>query len=691
MTTVFNRIGPYQILRPIGQGGMAAVFLARDTRSSRDVALKLVQQGADREAAEIAAAERFGAELQRQFSQISAHVPAVYEHGADSESGYVFVAMEYLDGSNLSDLIAEGPLPVERAMAIATDVCRFLEDAHRFEAVVDGRQLRSLLHLDLKPRNVRLTSAGQVKVFDFGIAKALSLSRRVTRNDFGSIAYLSPERLQTGEVDPGADFWALGVVLHEMLSGSPPFRAADTRRLERLILARQPAPPLPAHCPTGLHGIVAKLLAPDPAQRYVDARTIREDFERMSAGIPTIAEKEGWAKQPVADDATRRTMPAAPPPLPSVPPPLPATGGPSRDVLEAEKTRRTRLAAQALPPAPPPVSAPSVPERGGTPAEARRTRPSWTSRLVRAAVLLVAAGLFFNELSIGREAAAVAGRAATHSLDELPLAWADYERLSARSRLNAAEDLAESLVERTLTLVDRIVANYRTPMPTVREAQWAVARNALARAIAAEPDNRQLRAALRLCEGHLLRINGEAKMARRELEEARRDLTDAVVAFREAAELRPDWSDPFVGLARAFGFGLSDVERAADAMDQARRRGHAPSERELAQLADGYRARGNTFVRNARELAGLPQERDYLDRAAEAYRQALELYAAAHDFANVPANIRLAQRALLQVEAKLSTPPLPSPLSAGDEVAAEAAPPQVPLASDVAQNAAPWP
>ena len=233
MTTVFKQVGPYQILRQIGHGGMAVVFLATDSRDDRQVALKLVQRGSDRETREIVEAEQFGAELQKRFGERGSHVPVVYEYGVDEDSGYFYVAMEYLDGENLSELVAQGPLEPERAATIAGELARFLEEAHAFEAVVNGRNLQSLLHLDLKPRNVRITSAKQVKVLDFGTAKGLSLSRKVTRNDFGSVAYLSPERLETGEVDARADLWALGVVIYEMLRGAPPFQAEDTRRLRR--------------------------------------------------------------------------------------------------------------------------------------------------------------------------------------------------------------------------------------------------------------------------------------------------------------------------------------------------------------------------------------------------------------------------------------------------------------------------
>jgi hypothetical protein len=162
-----------------------------------------------------------------------------------------------------------------------------------------------------------------------------------------------------------------------------------------------------------------------------------------------------------------------------------------------------------------------------------------------------------------------------------------------------------------------------------------------------------MRAALRYCEGHLHRINGEARKARRELPEAQRELTAAVASFREAAELRPGWPDPFLGLTRTFVYGLEDVDRGADALKQAQRNGHTPNEREIAQLADGYRLRGNGLVRDARALTDMPQEREYLTRAAASYREALEHYARSTSFANVTTNIRLTQRALNQVEHRL--------------------------------------
>jgi serine/threonine protein kinase/tetratricopeptide (TPR) repeat protein len=621
MTTVFQRVGPYEILEEIGRGGMAAVFLATDTRTSRRVALKLVPTGTDREAREILEAERWGARLQEQFCRASGHVPVVYEHG--TEWGYFYIAMEYLEGLNLSEVIAAGPLSSERAAGIAVQLCEFLEAAHSFEVTIDGRPLRSLLHGDLKPRNIKVTQDDRVKVLDFGIAKALSLSRKVTRNDFGSIAYLSPERLDSGEIDPQADFWAVGVLLYEMVSGGLPFQAPDTRRLEQRIQSGQPPPPLGGRCTPGLAAVIGKLLAGRPEDRYPAAAVIREDLERVIAGRETQAEHEGWLTRATDQPPTRRTRPP--------------------ETVEDEATRRTRepRAAQETAVAQPSELAGQTAVPSSAPGKKAISR--WS--LLRTALLLIALTSACNEIRVAGVARRLAAAVPTRELDGLAEAWDQYEDLRRGSLGIGVVRLEQALAQQTGMLGDRVIANYRTAMPSVRETQWRLAREALAHAVSAVP-LAQLKASLRYCDGHLHRIDGEARKARGKSAEAQQEFTDAVTAFREAAELRPTWPDPFLGLARTFIYGLEDVDRGADALTQAQRLGYTPGDRETTQLADGYRARGDTLARTARTLAGLAQEQEYLTRAAEAYRRALDLYAKVVSFADVARTMRLTQRAL---------------------------------------------
>jgi hypothetical protein len=243
---------------------------------------------------------------------------------------------------------------------------------------------------------------------------------------------------------------------------------------------------------------------------------------------------------------------------------------------------------------------------------------------------------------------------ATYDFDKLPAAWSEYANLHDRSRLQFGTGVLENaLRDRTLVLAERVIANYRTPNPTVREAQWTAAKDALERALSFEGDDRRLRGDLRYCEGHLHRINGEAQKTRGEGDEGQEELNNAVVAFREASELRPDWQDPLLGLARTFIVGLDDVERGADALSKAEQLGYVLSDRESLLLADGYRSRGNSLVRTAKQLKGLPQEHDYLTRAAEAYQAALKHYADAPNTGPVPGNVARTQRALVDVEQSL--------------------------------------
>jgi hypothetical protein len=167
-----------------------------------------------------------------------------------------------------------------------------------------------------------------------------------------------------------------------------------------------------------------------------------------------------------------------------------------------------------------------------------------------------------------------------------------------------------------------------------------------------------LRGTLRYSQGQLHRINGEARKARRQIPQAQRDFSSAVTAFREAAALRPKWPDPFLGLARTFIYGIEDIDRGADAMKEAERLGHPTGDRETAQLADGYRTRGETLERAAADLQGMPQQREFLVRARDAYRRALELYTGIAAYSGAPGNIRLTQRRLDALEKKLLEPEL---------------------------------
>jgi eukaryotic-like serine/threonine-protein kinase len=640
MNTVFHRIGPYEIDQEIGRGGMAVVFLATDTRTSSRVALRLVATGRDQEADGTLEAECWGAKLQEQFCLASPHVPRVYEHGI--QDGYLYIAMEYLDGQNLSEVIVGGPLPASRAIGIGMQLCDFLEAAHAFEVTIDGRPLRSLLHGDLQPRNIRILQGDQVKVLDFGIAKALSLSRKVTRNDFGSIAYLSPERLDTGDIDAHADLWAVGVLLYEMVSGTRPFRAADTRRLEQQILARRAPIPLDHDCPVGLQAVVARALAADPADRYASAKAMRDDLSCAASGTETEAQRAHWPARAVDEPSTRRTR--------------------RPDVVDEVVTKRTApdhadetIAAPSI--LAPPILAPPIltPVRGDVVPERSPKRPMkrFPTRFLQVALLATVLLIIANEMSVSRTARRLAAMAPTQELDDTIATWRAYDGLRSRSMRGGFVGLERALAQQTEVLAERVFSNYRTPQPTVREAQWKSARELIAEALAAKPGDSRLKAALRYCDGHLHRIRGEARLSKKLTAEAKQEFAEAVTAFREAAELRSDWPDPFLGLMRTFIYGLEDVDRGADALKQAQRLGYQQSDREMAQLGDGYRARADTFARTARTLLGLPQEQDYLSRAAESYRRALECYSNAVGFGDVPRNIRSAQRGLTQIEERL--------------------------------------
>ena len=642
MSTVFHSVGRYEIHEEIGRGGMAAVFRATDTESNRQVALKLVSIETDPDGQQVLEAERWGAKLQEEFCRASRYVPAVFEHGTHGK--YFYIAMEFLPGRNLSEVIGEGPLPAARAVRVAMQLCEFLEDAAAFEGTLDGRHFNLLLHGDLKPRNIRVLDGDEVKVFDFGIAKALSLSRKVTRNDFGSIAYLSPERLETGEIDAQAELWAVGVLLYEMVGGVQPFRAPDTRRLEQRIRSRQQPAPLADGCPIGLKAIIAKLLAPEVADRYNTASSIRDDLQRFTDGGEVVAQREGWPDG-VRDEATRRTR--RPPTLAEVdevtrrtirdaapPPAVPVAASPVAAAATAPAMPAPAAVAAAA------AARVAAAERP-VPAPPKRKR---FRRFLRKALLAFALLTVLNEIRVYVIAGALAPNVPQEASGLIQM-WDQFARLNGSSSLNlGAIPLEHALLRQTAALADRTFARYRSGNGTIFEKEWRQTRDALVLATLAKPSSRQLKAAVRYCDGHLRRIDGEARMKAKQTESAMQELSAAVTAFRESAETRPEWPDPFLGLMRTF-IGMDDIERSADALAQAERFGYTAGGRDWALLGEGYLARGAKLAAS--------DELEPLTRAADAYTQAIENLTKATGFGNVAQRLREARRRLAEVQERI--------------------------------------
>jgi tetratricopeptide (TPR) repeat protein len=631
----------YRLLKRLGRGGMADVYLAHDRERDIEVALKIVEMGADADSREICDAERRGAILQDQFSRVDSHVPLVHRWG--TFDSWFFIDMEYVEGEDLAERAGRGRLLPAEAAWIGAEICRFLERAHSFEAEVEGTKVRGIIHGDLKPRNVRVTPAGQIKVLDFGIAKGLSLSRKLTRNDFGSVTYMSPERLDSGDVDVHSDLWSAGVVLYELVAGTVPFQAGSTPRLEARIRSREPVAPLPDTCPPGLARVILKQLAGDMGRRYASASELRDDLEAFREGRETRADREWLGGDPNATrrtapepDATRRTSVGDGPTEETV---RTATAPPPAE--DEEPTQRTAAAVAVAPP----VEAPAAVTAAPSP-------PSRARRMLRVALVLGLLGVLMNEASVWSDARQLRVDLATRPSAEAQQLWDRYRELSNRSLLRfGVAGLRAPMRERLMAQAERVIADYRQDAPAVREAQWRLAAASLTDVLQLDPSDRSALARLRYCEGHLQRIDGETRKRRRQ--QAAQPLHTAAQKFEEAAQLDGRWPDPYLGLARTYIYGLDDLDRAIAALHEAEKRGYRPGNRELVQLADGYRSRGDRMRRDAQGVRGLDQEKDYLEKALEDYRQSFDLYRQAMGFGEVSANMRQMQVRIDEVETRL--------------------------------------
>lgn len=618
MKSFLQNIGDYQILEKLGRGGMADVYLAVESKSGRRVALKLVERGEGAEAEEVLEAERLGAELQKQISMVDPRVPQIHAFG-DLDS-YFFIEMEFVEGSDLSNLIASRTLTPDNAAKIALELCGILHNAHDMSLQVGGRELRAVVHGDIKPKNIRIDNTGQVRVLDFGIAKGLSITRRLTSNVFGSVAYSSPERLESGSIDEMSDLWAVGVVLYEMVEAVLPFEAASTERLETIIRSRCAIRPLTDSCPLALQQIIYKALSRSPGSRYQDAVQFATDLESYLSGAPTLASQE--------NEQTRRTVPA-----------------------EEVETRRT---------APDQGLIAKQPEKSESPVGSALNvikRPLFRARKwILAGILVLVGGAGVWEGFVVRAAVRLKTDIAQNRLDG-DVAWTRYQEIQKQSPLGFAPLFIRGSVRDSLTEnSERVFDEYRnSDNPSVRENDWLRAKRNLSRVVQLDSSDRKSEAMLEYANGHLSRIRGYNRSDRRKS-------LDAIASFQRAASLEPKWPDPYLGLARTYIYNLDDLNRGTQALERAQQLGLKFGRRELAMIADAHKKRALQDIENANLVKGTDQEKEYLKKAKSEYDEALKSYLQVAPWGESTAQILSVQDSLGEIKQRLDELEQPNPL-----------------------------
>ena len=295
--TVFD--GRYLIVRKLGAGGMADVYLAEDQELGRRVAIKILN---DRHAADEQFVERFRREAKNAAGLSHPNIVQIYDRG--TAEGTYYIAMEYLDGRSLKELIVgRGPAPIKLAIEYTREILAAVGFAHR----------NGIVHRDIKPHNVLCGPEGRLKVTDFGIARSGASQMTEVGSIIGTAQYLSPEQARGAPVDQSSDLYSVGVVLYELLTGQVPFTGDTPLEIAMKHLSTVPRPPseLREDVPHDLDLVVLRALAKEPTDRYQSAEEMDADLKRVLEGLPVGEETANAATAVLAGAGVMAAAPTS--------------------------------------------------------------------------------------------------------------------------------------------------------------------------------------------------------------------------------------------------------------------------------------------------------------------------------------------------------------------------------------------
>jgi eukaryotic-like serine/threonine-protein kinase len=305
--TMINTLvdGRYRVLRKLGTGGMANVYLAEDQELGRRVAIKVLD---DRHASDDQFVERFRREAKAAAALSHPNIVSIFDRG--ETDGTYYIAMEFLEGPNLKELVRQGTPSIRSAITYTREILSALRVAHR----------RGLVHRDIKPHNILVDAEGRLKVTDFGIARSGPSQMTEAGSIIGTAQYLSPEQARGAPVDQRSDLYSVGVVLYELLTGTVPFNGSTPLEIAMKHLSEVPRPPSRRRpdVPPDLDRVVLRALAKNPDERYQSAPEMDQDLARIDQGLPVSDETADAATAVLAGSGTEaataiRTAPVVPP------------------------------------------------------------------------------------------------------------------------------------------------------------------------------------------------------------------------------------------------------------------------------------------------------------------------------------------------------------------------------------------
>jgi serine/threonine protein kinase len=567
---------------PIGHGQFGSVYRGWSKQHGRWLAIKQVPL--NQSPAKIHA-EREGAKNQQKFARAHKNlIPEVFDAGV-AGSAY-WIAMELVEGEQLSAMILKRSLSPVRSVRIAAAIAAFLRKAHAL----------NLFHSDLKPQHILMGPNDSVRIIDFGIMTEGEASSTSDTNPFASRDYASPERLLSGRISRSAEYWSLGVILYEMLSGRHPYDQIRPNDLERAIIDGQRMVPVPDTVPLDLRAVVEKMLAHSVEDRYTEA-ALADDFDNYLNGRPTNA---GVAKR----RAGATTIPVPPGRLlPTALDPSRAPGSPpveSKDddaqarALDVAGDRPLDVArvkpSDSLRPQPPPEELAAAPVR----------RQAWSHlwRAARLAAVFVIIGFVVSEGAVLILADGLARRIPTIESADVAAARSQYGSIRKRAVLGLGLEWRVNgpLRDRMLALAEQPVADYRSDSQLVRETRWRQAAVCIALADDLSPGNARVESIRKVIDGHLQRIRATTPA----------DFQAAIRTFQAAAELDPASADPYLGLARIHAYNARDVDALTADIKNAEARGYRSGPRERGQLDEAIRMRAAA----GRKTGGPPPRQD---------------------------------------------------------------------------------